>query len=51
MNTDITNYLKELGKKGGKARAKNLSKEQLHAIAMKGVEARRQKKGDNSKDN
>ena len=30
-----------LGKKGGKARAENLTPEQLHEIAMKGVAARR----------
>lgn len=35
-----------LGKKGGKARAKNLSKEHLHAIAMKGVEARKAKRNE-----
>ena len=30
-----------LGSKGGKARARNLTPEQLHEIAMKGVEARK----------
>ena len=33
-----------LGRKGGKARAKNLSASELHDIAMKGVEGRRKKR-------
>ena len=35
--------LAKLGKAGGTARARNCSAEQLHAIAMKGVAARRKK--------
>lgn len=46
MNDELKQYFSTLGKKGGKARAKNLSKEELHAIAMKGVEARKAKRNE-----
>ena len=40
---DYQKILSEAGRKGGKARAKNLSKLRLTRIAMKGVRARLKK--------
>lgn len=41
---DYRKILSDAGKRGGEARAKNLSREQLRRIALKGVRARLQKK-------
>ena len=40
----LKEYFTKNGKKGGKARAKILTKQQLREIALKGVWARAQKK-------
>lgn len=36
---DISKYLKEIGSRGGKARAKSLSPEERKAIALKAAKA------------
>ena len=44
MAMDIREIAKELGRKGGRARAQKLGKGQLRAHALKMVEARKAKK-------
>ena len=36
---DVSKYLKEIGSRGGKARAKNLTPERRRAIALKAAKA------------
>lgn len=46
-NWRAKNYsVQAAGRLGGQARARNLSKERLHDIAMEGVKARLEKMGD-----
>jgi len=44
--TDISKYLAELGRKGGKARVKNQTPEQRRESARKAAQARWSKTGD-----
>lgn len=46
---DISRVMREMGSKGGKNRAKNLTAEERKAIARKAAQARWKKKADEKK--
>lgn len=49
MKQTVKQYLSKIGSKGGKASAKNLTKEQRSARAKKAVDAREAKRGADSR--